>query len=425
MRVVSTSIAITLSASVLLSSSLLLAEDQIITQWQEPVEESSKEPSIADLVPNDAEKPKAANTPFQSFAGRITRNKVRMRLQPNLDSPIVKEINRDELYVVDGEVDDFYSVRPPANLKGYVYRTYILDNVVEGSKVNVRLEPDLDAPVIAQLNGGTKVQGTISPLNSKWMEIPAPDTIHFYISKEYIEKKGPASLVEATARRKGEVANLFQQAFASTQAEMDKRYEDMNIGPVTTTLNTIIAQYSEFSEEAEKSRALLQKLQENYLQKKVAYLEAKQTTGAKGEKAIALQQLAEDVPAKSNIQRQLPTNYRGQPITDKMAQWLPVEDALYEAWAIENGHQAMDRYYQHQEQDALTLAGIIEPYNRNVKNRPGDYILLSQANRLPIAYLYSTDIDLQNSIGQAITIKVAPRTNNHFAYPAYFVLSIQ
>jgi hypothetical protein len=41
---------------------------------------------------------------------------------------------------------------------------------------------------------------------------------------------------------------------------------------------------------------------------------------------------------------------------------------------------------------------------------------------LPIAYLYSTQVDLQGKVGQAVTLQAAPRPNHHFAFPAYFVL---
>lgn len=53
----------------------------------------------------------------------------------------------------------------------------MLDNTIEGNRVNVRLEPNLEAPIIAQLNAGDKIEGQISALNSKWYEI-TPLTPH-------------------------------------------------------------------------------------------------------------------------------------------------------------------------------------------------------------------------------------------------------
>lgn len=80
---------------------------------------------------------------FSSFVGKITGNRVRMRLHPNLDSPIIKELNEGELLVVVGKSDDYFAILPPQNVNAYVYRTYVLDGVIEGDHVNVRMEPNM------------------------------------------------------------------------------------------------------------------------------------------------------------------------------------------------------------------------------------------------------------------------------------------
>ena len=74
---------------------------------------------------------------------------------------------------------------------------------------------------------------------------------------------------------------------------------------------------------------------------------------------------------------------------------------------------------------AVSLSGFLEPYKHPIKNRPGDYLLVSKSQNLPIAYLYSTHVDLEPLQGTEVTVRAAPRPNNHFAYPAYFVLSIE
>ena len=68
---------------------------------------------------------------FEPFTGKIKKQKVRMRLQPLYDGQILKEMNSGDMVIVVGESDDFFAVQPPAEFKGYVYRTYVLDNVIE------------------------------------------------------------------------------------------------------------------------------------------------------------------------------------------------------------------------------------------------------------------------------------------------------
>ncbi len=98
-----------------------------------------------------------------------------MRLRPDLDSRIIKELSKNELVTIIGEKGDFWAVQAPAGTKAFIFRSFVLDNVVEGTRVNVRLEPSLDAPVIAHLSSGDKIEDpSISPINPKWLEIAPP-----------------------------------------------------------------------------------------------------------------------------------------------------------------------------------------------------------------------------------------------------------
>ncbi|NDE82278.1 MAG: hypothetical protein EB051_01510 [Chlamydiia bacterium] len=67
------------------------------------------------------------------------------------------------------------------------------------------------------------------------------------------------------------------------------------------------------------------------------------------------------------------------------------------------------------------ISGIVEPYTAPVKCKPGDFIIRDKD--LPVAYIYSTQINLQNLVGQKVTLKGVARPNNNFAFPAYFILS--
>ncbi|MDP1879404.1 MAG: SH3 domain-containing protein, partial [Parachlamydiaceae bacterium] len=119
---------------------------------------------------------KAQKKSFTPFTGQITKPKVRLRLQPTYDGQILRELNPGEMVVVLGETEDFLAIAPPSDFKAYIYRTFVLDNVVEGSRVNVRLKPDLEAPVLAQLASGTPVNGSIDPNNNKWIQMSMPET---------------------------------------------------------------------------------------------------------------------------------------------------------------------------------------------------------------------------------------------------------
>ena len=103
--------------------------------------------------------------------------------------------------------------------------------------------------------------------------------------------------------------------------------------------------------------------------------------------------------------------------------WVAQEDSLYAAWAAkQNGNLSPEDYYKQQEKQGQTLQGVIEVYHRPVGNKPGDYVLLNQATKLPIAVLiYSTRGNFTGTVGQAVSVVVSSRPNNYFAYPAYYV----
>lgn len=141
----------------------------------------------SDLSPALVENSQASFTPF---SGIVTGSKVRMRAYPTLEAHVVRETAQGEMFAVLGETADYYAILPSKGTKGYVFRTFILDGVVEADRVNVRLYPDIEAPVVGQLSAGNTVISSVSEINNKWLEIDLPENSRFYIAKEYLENKG-------------------------------------------------------------------------------------------------------------------------------------------------------------------------------------------------------------------------------------------
>ena len=106
-----------------------------------------------------------------------------------------------------------------------------------------------------------------------------------------------------------------------------------------------------------------------------------------------------------------------------MKMWEPVEESIYIGWAARNEDRSIDEFYEDQRQNAVRITGFVEPYTAPVKNKPADHIVKN--GDLPIAYVYSTQINLQEYAGKKVTLLVTPRSNNSFAFPAYFVLSVE
>jgi len=371
--------------------------------------------------------------PFHPFTGKITRDKVRMRLQPCLDSSVVREVDSGDMVVVTGEEDAFYAIQAPSDLKGYVYRTFILDGVVEGNRVNVRLDPHLEAPVITQLNQGDFVEGILSPENNKWLEIPLPARTRFYIASDYIEKIGEADFLAQYEKRKEEVSRLLDAARSMAESELKKQFTSMEADKVIQSYNKVIDRYEDFPECVKQAKQRLATFQETYLEKKVAYLEAKthadETWTANHDKQSknvieTQEQIVSSEPHQEDALRENSVACDSG-INPRMAQWMPIELSYYERWANNDDNPTIQRFYEEQKCRAVDLKGILELYDRPVRNKPGDYILVDRRSRLPLAYLYSTQVNLQEKVGQEIAVVGVKRPNHYFAYPAYFVLSAE
>ncbi len=366
------------------------------------------------LSANDTNLPKITASNFSSFTGKIAKGKVRMRNAPSLDAPIIREMTKGELLIVIGESDDFYAVQAPADVKGYIFRTFVLDNKIEGNRVNVRISPNTDAPVIAQMNSGDPAEGTISQANNKWLEISPPASAKFYIAKEFIEKVGDEHFLAKVAKRRDEVNRLLQSNYAISQQEMQKSFPEVKIDRIIANYELITKDFTDFPEQAGRAKELLEELRENYLHKKISYLEAlaatRQITSTAGQNTPSYLAMKDASPlAETSI---------------RAAYWMPLEDSQFQEWSQTHSGN-IDDFYLDESRNATSLTGIITPYTRSIKNKPGDYVITNKATNLPIAFIYSTKVNLHDYVGKEVTLEGSTRPNNHFAYPAYFVLSIQ
>jgi hypothetical protein len=386
----------------------------------------------------------AKEAAFDPFTGKISRNKVRLRLLPSLDALILTELDRDTLLNVVDESEEFYAVMPLKDTKAYVYRTYVLDGVVEGSRVNVRLEPALESPVIAQLNSGDRVEGDISALNSKWLEIQPPASTRFYVCKEYVEKVGGPSMIQDLERRSQELDQKLKTAYIHSKKELKKSFPSIDWAGIAAKFKEIAEDYSDFPSQVARGEELLTEMMQAYLQKKVSYLEAQVSTlnytpfpkdSYDREKdpqrnelySTAFTEELSDASDISDNKEELEWNFLFDPasMTTKMAAWVPQELALYNSWLEGNPDLTAYQFYQQQAVEQVRLHGLVEPYARVVRNKPGDYLLVHSTSNLPIAYLYSTKINLQEKVGQEVTLYGVKRANNNFAFPAYYIIAIE
>ena len=345
-------------------------------------------------------KPKVA---FKPFTGKVKGKKVRLRLQPDIESSIAKELQKGEFLSIVGEAEDFWIAEAPSDLKSYVFRSFVLDNQIEGTRVNIRLQPSLESPIVTHLNSGDPVQGSICAANNKWIEIPTPETARFYVAKDFIENFGGPEVKAHNENRLKSAKQQIETASYFVESEMQKAYPNIDFDKMNNSFLVVIQEYAEFPELVEQAKNSLAMAQEQFLDKRISFLENK----ASEDEALAFE-----------AKKALTTEHS---FTDKMKLWEPLEESLYLSWFNTNDSRNMDEYYEDQKLTATRISGILESYQAPVKCKPGDYII--RQNDMPVGYVYSTMINLQSLVGKKVTLVGAPRPNNNFAFPAYFILS--
>src|SRR3989344_1193317 len=211
----------------------------------------------------------------------------------------------------------------------------------------------------------------------------------------------------------------------AAETECKKNYEEMAPQAIIDQFQNILRNFADFSEATAQAKEGLAVLKETYLQKKISYLEAKaQLSPTAKQELLAKHQaenrelLADGTPSPSLFAKRAAK----RDMTDQMRFWDTIEESLYLSWTAFHSGRKIDDFYAEQKANASVLTGTLETYDHSIKNKPGDYIL--RGKDAPIAYVYSTAVNLEKYEGKEVTLLASPRPNNHFAFPAYFVLSV-
>jgi hypothetical protein len=352
---------------------------------------------------------------LEPFTGEVQNDKVRLRLSPVLESLVLEEVEKGTLLAIKGEEEGFYSLEPTENLKAYVYANFIENGKCLASNVNVRLSPSVDAPVLAQLQQGDQVIEVDAKPQSGWIQIKPPKSVNLYVAKEYIKNIGSIGYIISQKRRDLEVKNLIKKTKENKAVEFSKPFMHISLQNILTPLEKVLNDYKDFPHLVNDAVMLVHQYKQDYLQLKVQFLE--------NEKNTLVTTVVE--PRKSLI----PQN--STPLIEKVAikvdakdEFVEIEENIYNNWRSKHKNEGYELYKKTQLQSADELQGILEPYNRLLKNKPGNYVLVNPLNKLPIAYIYSTTVSLKEYEGQIVTILATERPNHNFAFPAYHVWSI-
>ncbi|WP_407473248.1 SH3 domain-containing protein [Chlamydia pneumoniae] len=359
-----------------------------------------------------------------SFTGEIKGNHVRMRLAPHTDGTIIREFSKGDLVAVIGESKDYYVISAPPGITGYVFRSFVLDNVVEGEQVNVRLEPSTSAPVLVRLSRGTQIQPASQEPHGKWLEVVLPPQCVFYVAKNFVANKGPIELYTQREGQKKIAMDLINSALNFAHIELEKSLNEIDLEAIYKKINLV---QSEEFKDVPGIQGLIQKaleeIQDAYLSKS---LESQNTSIASSQCSTPKVSSSEVTTSLLSRHIRKQTALKTAPLTQGREN---LEYSLFRIWAsMQQGNDhsealTQEAFYRAEQKKKQVLAGVLEVYPHVVKNNPGDYLLKAQENT--IAFLYGTSINLEQWLGKRVTVECLPRPNNHFAFPAYYVVGIK
>ncbi len=367
-----------------------------------------------------SEKETAASSPLSPFTGKVSGSNVRLRVLPHLDAAIIRECEKGELVLVDQLKDEFFAIKPPKGTKLFVFRSYILDDTLEADRVNIRLAPSREAPIVAQLHSGDRVVGQISEENHKWLMIDPPENIRFYLAKDYVEKVAGPEHIVFMEKRAEEVKEKLARVQSLTMQESIRPFEQMQAEKVSKDYKEIIENYTDFSNEVEIAQKELASFQENYTQKRIAHLEKKAKMADEMQKMAQKEELLSfsvNADDRKESEEEAPSAIHVIHVND--------EEELSIAARSPSPSERNFQVIQEGDEKTVSLRGIVRPFTMSVKNKPGDFILESPLDRVPIAYLYSSQVNLEQLVDQEVSLVGLERSNKNFAYPAYQVITTQ
>lgn len=378
----------------------------------------------------------ATSAAFTPFTGEIKGNRVRLRVAPHTDSSVIRELSKGDLVAVIGEKKDYYVVSVMDGMKGYVFRTFILDNTIEGEQVNVRSEPSTSAPILSRLSRGTQVSLTQNQTPGKWLEIELPSQCVLYVAKNFVTNKGPVEIYKQQEQQKKLALNLLEQAQDFAKVELQKDIDEIDLEAIYKKINLL--QDEEFKHVPNLTQRIhktLEEVQDAYLTKSMEHAQkapapskpvaqettSSQTTITKAHEATAPKTMGSLL--SRHIRKQIAVK-----TSPSLKGRETLENSLFKIWVSmqpqgKTGNLTLDDFYKDEQKKQLVLTGEIEPYAHVVKNNPGDFLLKN--GEATVAFLYSTKIDLSQWVGKKISITCLPRPNNCFAFPAYYVTHIK
>lgn len=356
-----------------------------------------------------------SSSTWVNFTGKVQVHCAPLRASPQAEAIAVMEVERATLLQITGKEGDFYQVLPPDGLKAYIASRYVNNHSVVGQHVNIRSRPNTESAILGQVNTGDAIKAAPLMKAPDWMELPFPADRKLYIRADLIKRVAGNESFEQLQQLRGDILKALTEA-QTLNAEAQRQLIGDN--PVQISWTQVRACYEKAHVLASRSEAFSelaqsadQQLQEAFLKYQTSFSEVEQAKKAHLEPSLE----SKEQPLDEADTYCLLT---------KPNAWAKVEQLRCEQWLHAHPEKTQEHYALDQQGQSLVLEGTPVNFARlDLRQKPGDFILMR--HDLPVAYLYSARIDLEQSKGKNHKFRVVKRDDLGFALPAYCVISIQ
>jgi uncharacterized protein YgiM (DUF1202 family) len=139
---------------------------------------------------NLTERASSDQTPYL-FQGEINADNINIRSDSTITSEVICRLNKDDIVDVSSELYDWYKIKLPKEASLFIKKEFVAivnEKTAKVSKdnVNLRLRPDISAPILGKVNKDEAVN--IIGDNGEWYKIEAVANSFGWVHKNFLNK---------------------------------------------------------------------------------------------------------------------------------------------------------------------------------------------------------------------------------------------
>ncbi|MEN7972769.1 MAG: SH3 domain-containing protein [Verrucomicrobiota bacterium] len=121
----------------------------------------------------------------EGFKVRVTGDRVSLRANPDINSELLERAMQGEELVFLGQTNGWVAVQAPESLDFWVSGQYVVNGVVQPTKLNIRSGPSQNYSVVCVVNKGDSI--SLRGEFNDWLKIAPPAGSLVWISEDYVE----------------------------------------------------------------------------------------------------------------------------------------------------------------------------------------------------------------------------------------------